>query len=203
MVGLKSPTFLQNWLSADDVWNLLHLADWEVIKTETRILWPVRTPVWSWFCNRWLAPLLPPLCVMVGMMARPKPRRDPASQYRCSAVIPTRNEAGNIEEAVRWPGWGSSCKILENSELGKVTKRSTTGPWTAFVQYLPLNCSPLSCGRDAAAVDSRARECACLARQKDAQGLAQPRAEGRLVGCAKLARVGRREPGAASAAMRV
>src|ERR1017187_9852361 len=80
-LGLKSPTLLQNWLSADDVRNLLHLADWEVIKTETRILWPVRTPVWSWFCNRWLAPLLPPFCVMVGMMARPKPRREPASQY--------------------------------------------------------------------------------------------------------------------------
>jgi hypothetical protein len=77
------------------------LADWEVIKTETRILWPVRTAVWSWFCNRWLAPLFPPFCVMAGMMARPKPRRDPASQYRCSVVIPTRNEAENIEEAVR------------------------------------------------------------------------------------------------------
>jgi hypothetical protein len=151
MVGLKSPTFLQNWLSADDVWNLLHLADWEVIKTETRILWPVRTPVWSWFCNRWLAPLLPPLCVMVGMMARPKPRRDPASQYRCSAVIPTRNEAGNIEEAVRWPGWGSSCKILENSELGKVTKRSTTGPLDRFrpippAKLLPSKLWPRCCG---------------------------------------------------------
>jgi SAM-dependent methyltransferase len=112
-LGLKSPTLLQNWLSADDVRNLLHLADWEVIKTETRILWPVRTPVWSWFCNRWLAPLLPPLCFTVGVIARPKPRPDPASQYRCSVVIPARNEAGNIEEAVRrTPEMGQGTEII-------------------------------------------------------------------------------------------
>jgi SAM-dependent methyltransferase len=112
-LGLKSPTLLQNWLSADDVRNLLHLADWEVIKTETRILWPVRTPVWSWFCNRWLAPLLPPLCFTVGVIARPKPRPDPASQYRCSVAIPTRNEAGNIEEAVRrTPEMGQGTEII-------------------------------------------------------------------------------------------
>ena len=41
---LKAPTVLQNWLSADDVANLLHLAGWEVIRVEPRILWPARTP---------------------------------------------------------------------------------------------------------------------------------------------------------------
>src|SRR5215471_13127017 len=30
-LGIKAPTHLQNWLSADDVRNLLHLAGWEVI----------------------------------------------------------------------------------------------------------------------------------------------------------------------------
>jgi len=33
-LGLKSPTLLQNWLSTDDVHNLLNLAGWEVVKTE-------------------------------------------------------------------------------------------------------------------------------------------------------------------------
>src|SRR5205814_10609415 len=32
MVRLKAPTPPQNWLSADDVKNLLHLAGWEVVK---------------------------------------------------------------------------------------------------------------------------------------------------------------------------
>lgn len=112
-LGLKSPTLMQNWLSADDVRNLLHLAGWEVIKTEARILWPIRTPVWSWLCNRWLAPLLPPLCFAVGVIARPKPLPDASLQYHCSVVIPARNEAGNIEEAVRrTPEMGQGTEII-------------------------------------------------------------------------------------------
>ena len=112
-LGLKSPTLLQNWLSTDDVKNLLHLAGWEVIKTEARILWPARMPLWSWLCNRWLAPLLPDCCFTVGLVARPTPRPVPASQYRCSVVIPARNEAGNIEEAVRrTPEMGQGTEII-------------------------------------------------------------------------------------------
>ncbi len=112
-LGLKSPTLLQNWLSKDDVKNLLHLAGWEVIKTDTRILWPVRTPGWSWFCNRWLAPILPPFCFTIGVIARPKPRPLPATQYRCSVIIPARNEAGNIEDAVRrTPEMGQGTEII-------------------------------------------------------------------------------------------
>jgi len=112
-LGLKSPTLLQNWLSTDDVKNLLHLAGWEVIKTEARILWPARMPLWSWLCNRWLAPLLPPFCFTIGLVARPKPRPVPASQYRCSVVIPARNEAGNIEDAVRrTPEMGQGTEII-------------------------------------------------------------------------------------------
>jgi SAM-dependent methyltransferase len=112
-LGLKSPTLLQNWLSTDDVKNLLHLAGWEVIKTDARVLWPARIPVWSWLCNRWLAPLLPDFCFTVGLLARPKPRPVAASQYRCSVVIPARNEAGNIEDAVRrTPEMGQGTEII-------------------------------------------------------------------------------------------
>jgi len=112
-LGLKSPTLQQNWLSADDVKNLLHLGGWEVIKTEARILWPASIPVWSWFCNRWLAPLLPPFCVTVGVIARPRSQPAPTLQYRCSVVIPARNEAGNIEEAVRrTPEMGRGTEII-------------------------------------------------------------------------------------------
>jgi SAM-dependent methyltransferase len=112
-LGLKSPTLLQNWLSADDVRNLLHLAGWEIIKTEARILWPMRTPLWSRFCNRWLAPLLPAFCFTVGVIARPRPQPESARQFRCSVVIPARNESGNIQEAVRrTPEMGQGTEII-------------------------------------------------------------------------------------------
>jgi SAM-dependent methyltransferase len=112
-LGLKGPTLLQNWLSAADVGNLLHLAGWEVIKTDPRILWPVRTPPLDWLCNRWLAPLTPDFCLMVPLIARPKPQPAARPQYRCSVVIPARNEAGNIEDAVRrTPEMGAGTEII-------------------------------------------------------------------------------------------
>jgi len=112
-LGVKAPTLLQNWLSADDTRNLLHLAGWEVIKTDTRILWPVRTPPLDWLLNRWLAPLAPHFCLTVTLVARPKPQPAARPQYRCSVVIPARNEAGNIEDAVRrTPEMGLGTEII-------------------------------------------------------------------------------------------
>ncbi len=111
-LGLKSPTLLQNWLSTSDVKNLLHLAGWEVVKTDTRILWPVKTPFWDWLCNRCLAPLLPHFCLTITLIARPKPTAASAD-YSCSVIIPARNEAGNIEDAVRrTPEMGSGTEII-------------------------------------------------------------------------------------------
>jgi len=112
-LGLKSPTLLQNWLSADDVRNLLHLAGWEVVKTETRILWPMGTPLLERLFNRWLAPLVSPFCLTVIIVARPKPQLAAPQHYRCSVVIPARNEAGNIEPAVqRTPEMGLGTEIV-------------------------------------------------------------------------------------------
>jgi SAM-dependent methyltransferase len=112
-LGAKSPTLEQNWLSSDDVANLLHLAGWEVIKVQPRILWPVSTPLLAEVGNRWLAPLLGPLCLTVTMVARLKPAPNGRPHFHCSVVIPARNEAGNIEEAVRRvPEMGSGTEIV-------------------------------------------------------------------------------------------
>jgi SAM-dependent methyltransferase len=111
--GAKAPTLLQNWLSSADMKNLLFLAGWELIKTDTRILWPVRTPLLEPLLNRWLAPLLCPLCLTVFQVARPRPATPGSRHYRCSVVIPARNEAGNIEAAVqRTPELGLGTELI-------------------------------------------------------------------------------------------
>jgi SAM-dependent methyltransferase len=111
--GAKAPVLLQNWLSTQDMQNLLHLAGWEVIKTDTRILWPVGTPVVAPILNRWVAPLLADLCLTVTIVARPKPQPASRAQFSCSVVIPARNEAGNIEAAVqRTPEMGLGTEII-------------------------------------------------------------------------------------------
>lgn len=73
LIGAKAPTPPQNWLSTQDMVNLQHLAGWEIIKTETRILWPMRTPVLATLLNRWLAPLMKHLCLTTIQVARPSP----------------------------------------------------------------------------------------------------------------------------------
>jgi SAM-dependent methyltransferase len=112
-LGLKASTPLPNWLSSADVQNLLHLAGWEIVKRDTRMLWPVRTPLLDTLLNRWLAPLLPPFCLTVFVVARPKPQPAAETQCCCSVVIPARNEAGNIEAAVqRTPEMGLGTEII-------------------------------------------------------------------------------------------
>lgn len=113
MLGLKAENPPQNWLSLDDVRNLLHLAGWEVIKYDVRILWPIRTPLVERFLNRWLAPLLKHFCLTIFIVARPRPQPRPETHYRCSVIIPARNEAGNIEDAVkRVPEMGLGTEII-------------------------------------------------------------------------------------------
>jgi len=112
-LGAKAPTPQQNWLSDDDMRNLLHLAGWEVVKADVRILWPVRTPLLEPLLNRWLAPLLRPLCLSYFMVARPRRPVPDERHYTCSVVIPARNEAGNIEAAVqRTPELGLGTELV-------------------------------------------------------------------------------------------
>src|SRR5438105_123744 len=112
-MGAKAPSLRQNWLSLGDVQNLLHLTGWEVIKTDTRILWPLRTPLLGRLLNRFAAPLLKHLCLTAFVVARPRPLPTAYRQFSCSVVIPARNEAGNIEAAVeRTPEMGSGTEII-------------------------------------------------------------------------------------------
>lgn len=112
-IGAKAPTPPQNWLSLADVKNLLELAGWEVIRTDTRILWPLKTPLLGPLLNRWLAPLLKHFCLAVFVVARPRPLPINFRQYSCTVVIPARNEAGNIEPAVlRTPELGAGTELI-------------------------------------------------------------------------------------------
>jgi SAM-dependent methyltransferase len=112
-LGLKSPTLTQNWLSSWDIQNLLHLASWELVKAESRILWPIKTPLLGSLFNRWLAPFFKHFCLTTFFVARPRALPSQYHQFTCSVVIPARNEAGNIEAAVlRTPEMGAGTEII-------------------------------------------------------------------------------------------
>ena len=44
-LGMANPTLYQNWLTPEDITNLLHLAGFEVIRHRIEILWPLKTPL--------------------------------------------------------------------------------------------------------------------------------------------------------------
>jgi glycosyltransferase involved in cell wall biosynthesis len=109
--------------------NLLHLAGWQPIKEDARMLWPVGTPVVAGVLNRWLAPLLPPLCLTMFVVARAQPKVDDSTEYSCSVIIPARNEAGNIAAAVaRTPQMG------KGTELIFIEGHSTDNTWEVLQQ---------------------------------------------------------------------
>jgi SAM-dependent methyltransferase len=114
MLGWKSKQPLQNWLGRADIENLLELADFEVIRTNARLLLPTYVPLLSAFCNRLLVnlPFFRHFALVVVVVARPKPK--PAQKnYTVSVVIPARNERGNIEAAVlRTPDLGAHTELI-------------------------------------------------------------------------------------------
>ncbi len=113
-VRLKMPQHHQNWLAPSDIVNLLHLADYQVVKTERRLLLPKWIPLLSQLINRLLAflPGLRTACLCHYVVARPLYAAAPGDQS-VTIVIPCRNERGNIEAAVRrMPRFGSRQEII-------------------------------------------------------------------------------------------
>jgi SAM-dependent methyltransferase len=94
---MATPTLVQNWLTVEDVTNLLNLTDLEVIRHWPEILWPVHTPLLADVCNHVLAKLWPlrQLALSNFVVARPKPKPR-SSTPSVSVVVPARNEAGNL-----------------------------------------------------------------------------------------------------------
>lgn len=112
-LGLKMPTPEQSWLSLRDLTNLLTLADFQVVKTERRLLFPKFFPVLSWLLNHLgNLPGLNLLCLSQYVVARVG-EPAPAPPMSVTIVIPCRNERGNIEAAIRrMPAFGRSQEII-------------------------------------------------------------------------------------------
>ncbi|MGD8387550.1 MAG: bifunctional class I SAM-dependent methyltransferase/glycosyltransferase family 2 protein [Desulfobacteraceae bacterium] len=114
LIGRKMPEEHQNWLATEDIANLLHLEQFQVVKTECRLLLPKRIPWVSEFVNRYIAPLpgLRKLALCRYIVARPLGLRKETT-YSTTILVPARNEAGNVEAAVqRIPAFGGHQEII-------------------------------------------------------------------------------------------
>jgi SAM-dependent methyltransferase len=136
--GLKLPQPPQNVLAPADVGALVALADFEAVKSEARLLLPVRLLGLGRLVNRFLAPLplIRSLCLRHYTVCRSLRQRapDPAS---ATVVIPARNERDNIEAAVK-----RIPRFIEDLEIIFVEGHSADGTWeeierviAAYPQY--------------------------------------------------------------------
>jgi len=113
-LGLTTKLPPQNWLTIEDLDNLLNLADFEVIRQWPDILCPIRVPVVDSICNRYLAKLWPFRLFDLSnfVVARPAARRSP-NLATVSVVVPCRNERGNIESIFRrLPRLGTDTEVV-------------------------------------------------------------------------------------------
>lgn len=121
-----------NWLPRTEVVNVLELAGFEVIKQTPEVLMTHNLGPISRWVNRWLTPL--PLfrqfAVAIVTLARKidQPHPDPS----LSIIIPTRNEAGNIQRIL-----SEIPRMAANQELIFVEGNSTDDTWQVLQDKPP------------------------------------------------------------------
>jgi len=103
-INLAKPNLIQNWLTVEDAKNLLDLAGFEVIKSWEEILIPfsipIITPIFNKFCVRFWP--FKHFAMTHFLVARLKPKiKNKLKNPSISIIVPTRNEAGNIESIIR------------------------------------------------------------------------------------------------------
>jgi SAM-dependent methyltransferase len=110
---LKPRKPLRNWVSPQDVRNLLELSGFEVVTRSSRILLPKYVPLLTWFLNAVLANVWPfhYVCLTYWLVARPASRG--TRERSVSVVCAVRNEEGHIPELVaRLPEVGTATELV-------------------------------------------------------------------------------------------
>lgn len=115
-LGLKKKGPELNWLAPSDIKNLLYLSGFESFRSARRMLLPINIPIISWLVNKYIArlPFFNLLCLSQYVFARKAPTsNDISKRYSISVIIPTRNESGNIENALkRIPNMGKWTELI-------------------------------------------------------------------------------------------
>ena len=135
---LKQPP--SNWLTTDDLVNLLELSDFEVVKKSSEQLCPFNIPLVSTFFNRFVSrlPFFRHMGVSLFIVARPVMKPRIQSEFSCSVILPARNESGHIKPALdRIPQLG------HKTELIIVEGNSTDDTWDVIEKEVAAYEGPL------------------------------------------------------------
>jgi SAM-dependent methyltransferase len=112
-IGLKQKSFNSNWLSYNDIVNLLEIEGFQVVTDSQKLLIPKYIPLLNFVFNKILVnlPLINHLGLITIMTARIENNK--RKEYSVSIIVPARNEKGNIPGAIaRTPEFGLSQEFI-------------------------------------------------------------------------------------------
>lgn len=132
-MGAAQSTLRQNWLTPDDVRNLLRLSNLDVVKHQEEVLLPLDIPLIAPFFNKFLVHIWPfrHLALANVMTVRSASSGAPpagASAPSVSVVVPARNEEGNVEGIFR-----RVPKMGRETEIVLVEGHSKDATWAAIL----------------------------------------------------------------------
>ena len=120
-LGLRKKSIETNWISHEDIANLLLLTDYEVVRVENKILLPIYLPLMSSFFNRYISPLpfFKHFNLVNILIARPILQSN-LKNPSVSIVVAARNEEGNIKNILdRIPKMGPDDELIFVDGKGK------------------------------------------------------------------------------------
>ena len=139
-LGFATPRLPQNWLTQQDMKNLLDISGFQPLRCWSDIVAPVSIPFISDFANRWLGKLFPfrHLAMANFIVARPTAVTAPQLPI-VSVIVAARNESGHIDELLeRIPEMGAGTEIIFVE--GNSTDDTYEAIQRAIVQNPQRNC---------------------------------------------------------------
>lgn len=115
-MGAANRVLRQNWMTIEDVSNLLYLSGFEVMRDWQEVMWPIATPLLDSFFNRFVVRFSPfrHLALTNFILARPRPEpQAEVAKPTVSVVVAARNEEGNIANIFRRvPEMGGGTELI-------------------------------------------------------------------------------------------
>jgi hypothetical protein len=131
--GLRREVPEANWIANEDLRNFLLLANYELLRLESKLLVPVYIPIISYLANRFLAPLPGFRLFNLLNIAVARPLALSGSTRgkspSVSVIVPARNEAGNIEAIIR-----RTPQMGPDDELIFIEGNSTDNTWDTICE---------------------------------------------------------------------
>ncbi len=142
LAGWKRPAPTSNWLSDSDFKNLFDITGLEVVRYEDRLILPLEVPGASSLLNRYLVrvPGLTRLSLYRVYVLRDRGVAvTPQRRASVSVIVPSRNEAGNVQAAIdRTPVMGSGTELIF------VEGGSSDGTWETIQSCIARYRGPLT-----------------------------------------------------------